>query len=450
MPENDGLNRRTLLQQAGITAVAGAMGAATPVAAATTDTVTTKYDFDTVYSRIGTDSVKWDAAIVKYGKGSIEAGMGIADMDFRCAPVITEALKKRVAHENWGYLSMPRSFLELIAKWNKERYGVSINPDNIELTVGVHGGLVAAIRAFSPPGTKVLLTAPDYNGFYGDLRKTGTIAEESPMVLSGGRYAIDFDDLERRIGPGTNTFILCNPHNPTGNCWSRGDLTRIGEICLRRRVVVLADEIHCDFVNKGHAYTPFSTLDKEIAMNSITFKAASKSFGLAAMKCAWCFSDNADYMARLKAQNRPDVPTLGVVANEAAYTGGEEWLKQVVEYIDGTMDFAERYIAANIPLVKFVKPQGTYLAWLDVRAAMEKIGANELTKARNDKQPTSAPRISPEAVFEEWLVRNAKVHLNAGDVYGFGGSGHMRMNLAASRKTVELALKDMAASLRSV
>jgi cystathionine beta-lyase len=455
MFENDGLNRRALLRHAGLTVVAGAVGAAKPVAAATAAptvrrTGSTKYDFDTVYSRIGTNSIKWDTPIAKYGEENIVAGMGIADMDFRCAPVITNALRERLAHENWGYLEIPKSFPEAILKWNKERYGVNINPDNLEITTGVHPGIVASLRAFSPPGTKVLLTTPTYNGFYGDLRKTGTIAEESPMILADGRYTLDFDDFERRIGPDTKTFILCNPQNPTGNCWSREDLTRIGEICLRHRVVVLADEIHCDFVTKGHAYTPFATLDKEIAMNSITFKSASKSFSLAAMKCAWCFSDNADYIARVRAQNRADLTTLGMIASRAAYTGGEDWLEQVIDYIDGTLDFADRYIAANIPMVKSVKPQGTYLAWLDVSKAMERIGAKELAAARNAKRAPNEPAVSPETVFEEWLVKNAKVHLNAGDTYGLGGGGHMRMNLGTSRKIVEKALSNMADALRSV
>ena len=455
MSENDGLDRRALLKQAGLSVVAGAMAAATPVAATSAGAASygaagTRYDFDTVYSRIGTDSVKWDDPIAKYGKDNIAAAMGIADMDFRCAPFITDAIRDRVAHENWGYLSVPKSFTEAILKWNRERHGITINPDHLEITTGLHPGLTAALRAFSPPGTKVLLTTPTYNGFYGDLRRTGTVAEESRMISANGRYAFDFDDFERRIGHDTNVFILCNPQNPTGNCWSREELTKIGEICLRRRVVVLADEIHCDFVTKGQTYTPFATLDKEIAMNSVTFTSASKSFGLAAMKCAWCFSDNADYMARVRANNRPDMTTLAMVASRAAYTDGEDWLNQAVDYIDGTMDFAGRHIAANIPLIKFVKPQGTYLAWLDVSQAMEKIGANETADARNRKRAQNEPAVTPETVFEEWLVKNAKVHLNTGRIYGAGGEGHMRMNLATSRKIVELALNNMAAALRSV
>jgi cystathionine beta-lyase len=453
MSGSDGLNRRTLLRHAGLAAVGGAVGGAAPNAAAAPSVALARgarYDFDTIYSRIGTDSTKWDAQIAKYGKDSIVAGMGVADMDFRCAPFITEALKERIAHENWGYLAIPKSFPDAIVGWNEKRYGLSVNPGNLELTNGVHPGLIAALRAFSPRGSKVLLTTPTYNGFYGDLAKTGAIAEESPMILVSGRYAIDFDDFERRMAKDTKTFLLCNPQNPTGNCWSRADLTRLGEICLRHGVIVLADEVHCDFVAKGERHTPFASLDKEIAMNSVTFQSANKSFSLAAMKCAWCFSDNAEHVARIRAQNRLDMTALGMVATLAAYSEGDDWLDQVIDYIDGTMDMAERVIAANIPLVKFVKPQGTYLAWLDVSQAMARIAAKDIAEARNRAKAAGEVNVTPETVFEEWLVKNAKVHLNAGHAYGLGGEGHMRMNLATSRKIVTLALDNMANALRTL
>ena len=447
MPDQNGLDRRSLLKQAALGAVAGAVATASPAARAAP---AESYDFDDIAHRVGTDCVKWDVPIATYGKDNVEAAMGIADMDFRCPAFITEAIRERVAEENWGYLSVPKTFTEAIVRWNQERHGIAIDPANLEVTTGVHPGLTAGLRAFSPPGTRVLLTTPTYNGFYGDLKRTGTIAEESLMTKTDGRYAFDFDDFERRIGHDTNVFILCNPQNPTGNCWSREDLTKIGEICLRRRVVVFADEIHCDFVAKGQRFTPFASLDKEIAKNSITFTSASKSFGLAAMKCAWCFSDNADYMTRLRANNRPDMTTIAMVASRAAYTDGGPWLDKLVAYIDGNLDLAASHIAANMPLVKCAKPQGTYLAWLDVSAAMEKIGAQETAAARNKARPANAPDISPETVFEEWLVKHAKVHLNTGRIYGAGGEGHMRMNLATSRALVKHALDNMTIALRTI
>ena len=237
--------------------------------------------------------------------------------------------------------------------------------------MGVHPGLIATLKTFSPKGTKVLLQTPTYNGFYGDLTASQTIAEEVPLKFVNGKFAMDFEQFEKQISVDTNSFILCNPQNPTGNCWSAEDLLRIGEICLKHRVVVLADEIHCDFVSKGQKYTPFASLpNKDVVNNSITFKAASKSFGLAAHKIAWFYTTNADYMSRIKVNHRGELNTLGIVANQGAYTPeGEEWLNQVVEYIDGNTDFAADYISRNIPMVKAYKPQGTYLMWLDMTAA---------------------------------------------------------------------------------
>ncbi|HMF94337.1 MAG TPA: aminotransferase class I/II-fold pyridoxal phosphate-dependent enzyme, partial [Vicinamibacterales bacterium] len=249
----------------------------------------------------------------------------------------------------------------------------------------------------------------------------------------------------------TNAYILCNPQNPTGNTWSQEDLLKLGEICLKHRVVVLADEIHCDFVQKGQKYTPFATLpDKAIVNNSITFKAASKSFGLAAMKCAWFFSTNQSFMERIKPYNRADLTTLGIIASHAAYTGGEDWLNQCVEYIDGNHDFAVSYIKSNIPTVKLqAKAQGTYLTWLDVTEVAERIGARQMADEANKKLKDGAKALSPEQMVERWFVRHAKVHMNAGNSYGLGGANHMRMNIATSRKTLELALSNLAAALKN-
>jgi len=221
---------------------------------------------------------------------------------------------------------------------------------------------------------------------------------------------------------------------------------RLGEICLRRRVVVLADEIHCDFVTKGHKYTPFASLpNKAVVDNSITFKAASKSFGLAAHKIAWFYSTNNDYMTRVRANHWIDLNTLGVIANQAAYAGGEDWLNQVVEYVDGTHDFVAKFVKANIPMIKHVKPESTYLAWLDVTAVVDKIGA----KAQADAASKAAGRrVTPETIVERYFVTHAKVHLNQGASYGLGGANHMRMNIGTSRKLVERALTNIANALQ--
>ena len=445
---HDDLNRRTFLQQAGMTALwgtVGASGASTLAASASGAAAQTTFDFDEVYNRFGTQSTKFDRQIRLFGKGSVEVGMGIADMDFRAAPAITRALSERLQHENWGYLDNPRMIVDGIVAWNKRRYGVDINPEQLVISAGVHPALIAAMQTFCPRGSKVLMTTPIYNGFYSDLRYTGLKAEESPMRLVDGRYSIDFDDFERRIGHDTEVFLLCNPQNPTGNVWSPEDLMRLGEICLRRRVVVLADEIHCDFVNKGVKFTPFATLpDKAVVNNSITFTAASKTFGLAAHKVAWFYSSNAEYMDRIRANHWVDLNTLGIIANQAAYDGGEAWLDQLLVYIDGTHDFAERFIKSNIPLIKWVKPEGTYLAWLDVTGVVDRIGAKAQAEAASKAEGRP---VTPETIVERYFVKHAKVHLNAGSSYGLGGANHMRMNLATSRKLVERALTNIASAL---
>jgi cystathionine beta-lyase len=414
---HDDLDRRTFLQHAGMTALWGTVGANVARGESGAGTsMQPKYDFDEIYNRFGTDSTKFDRQIRVFGKGSVEVGMGIADMDFRAAPAITKALKDRLQHENWGYLDDQRMIVDEVVAWNKRRYGVDINPDQMVISAGVHPALISALQAFCPRGSRVLMTTPIYNGFYSDLRYLGLPAEESPMKLVDGRYSIDFDDFERRISHYTPVFLLCNPHNPTGNVWSADDLMRLGEICLRHRVVVLADEIHCDFVNKGQKYTPFASLpNKAVVDNSITFKAASKSFGLAAHKVAWFYSTNNSYMDRVKAHHWVDLNTLGLIANQAAYRDGEDWLNELVVYIDGLHDFAAQYIKSNIPMIKWVKAEG---------------------------RP-----VSPENIVERHLVKTAKVHLNAGNSYGLGGANHMRMNIATSRKMLEKALTNMAAAL---
>jgi len=454
MSQNHGVGRRTFLKNAGLTAFAGAVATSHPSALSAALPPGNKYDFDTVYDRFNTDCTKFDQQIARYGKGSVQVGMGIADMDFRAAPVITRAIQERLKHENWGYLDMTGAYVQAyrqgIIDWNKRRYGVDIDPANLVLTAGVHPAIVATLKTFSPRGSKVLLQTPTYNGFYSDLRDSGTRAEESPLKEVNGVFSMDFDDLERRISHETNTLLLCNPQNPTGNCWSPADLMRVGEICLRRRVIVLADEIHCDWVTKGQKYTPFSSLpDKAIVNNSITFKAASKSFGLAAMKHAWMFSDNAELINRVRANHQADLNTLGFAANKAAYTPeGEEWLNQCVAYIDGNHDFVKAYVDTHIPMIKVMKPQGTYLSWLDVTAVADKIDAKRQAEEANRTKAHGAADITPETVVERFFVKHAKVHLNQGASYGLGGANHMRMNIATSRKLIELALSNIAGALR--
>ena len=283
MSLNTGLDRRAFLKSAGMTALAGAVGTASSaeaaVAGATVQPQGSRFDFDTVYDRIGTDCSKWDAQLARYGKDHVAVGMGVADQDFKIAPVITRALRERIAHENYGYLTIPSSYIESIVNWNKRRYGFDIDPDLLLHSDGVHPAIISTLRAFCPPGSKVLVQAPVYDGFYSDIRIVGCQAEENRLRLVDGRYEMDFEDLERRIDHDTHALILCNPQNPTGNLWSREDLMRLGDICTRRRVVVLSDEIHCDFVSRGTPSPPMprSRTRRSSGTASPTSRPASRS-----------------------------------------------------------------------------------------------------------------------------------------------------------------------------
>jgi cystathionine beta-lyase len=222
-------------------------------------------------------------------------------------------------------------------------------------------------------------------------------------------------------------------------------LLRLGRLCLDRRVVVLADEIHCDFVTKGQKYVPFAGLpDKDVVDNSISFKAISKTFSLAAMKNAYYFSTNPEFLEKVDFHHRADLNTLGVIANEAAYREGADWLDQLLPYIDGNHDFVESYTREKMPLIDYTKAQGTYLAWLDVSKLADKIDAKGKAEAASQ---TSERPVSPEVIVQRWFVDNAHVYMNAGSSYGTGGEGHMRMNLGTSRKLIELALDNMAAAM---
>ncbi|MDH5310388.1 MAG: aminotransferase class I/II-fold pyridoxal phosphate-dependent enzyme, partial [Gammaproteobacteria bacterium] len=308
----------------------------------------------------------------------------------------------------------------------------------------VHPGLIATLNAVSPGGTKVLMNTPTYNGFYSDLRATRTQINDSEMYVDAdGVYQIDWDDLEARMTPDCHAMLLCNPQNPTGNCWSEEDLLRIGELCLKHEVTVLADEIHCDFVMKGQKYTPFASLpDKDIVNNSLTFKAISKTFSLAAMKSAYFFSTNPVLLERVRAHHHPTTNTLGVVANEAAYRHGGEWFDQLLPYIDQNHDFAEAFIRERIPLIKYKKAQGTYLAWVDVTELAVAVDA-----AGNAEKGGFT---TPEQYLESWLAENAHVQLQDGSWHGTGGANHMRMNLGAPRPMIEKALNNISEAVKNI
>ena len=360
------VDRRKFLTVAGFTA--GAFGMQESLATIDDASSGGKYDFDEVVDRTGSNCIKWDRAIEhlrqrQHPGRDDHRGHGLPCRRLRSP----KALKKRIEHDVWGYGQQPPTYKQAIADWAKERHGEDIDTDLILHTAGVHEGIISSLRAFAPRGSKVILQTPAYSTFYLDIRKSGCVPSECPLKSANGRYEMDFETLERTIDDQTRALILCNPNNPTGNCWAAEDLMTLGEICTRRGIVVLADEVHCDLTRGGVRYTPYGTLDnEEIVRNSITLKSTSKPFNLAATKIGYLYSGNEDYIARIQATGHNDwLNILGFIACNAAYSEGGDWLDQAKVYIDGNMDFVDEYVRSRMPGVSFVKPEGTYLAWLD-------------------------------------------------------------------------------------
>jgi cystathionine beta-lyase len=455
MSRTNGVGRRTFLRNAGLGALASAMsgsvagtGAAAQSAGEPADG---RYDFDHVLDRTGTDSTKWDRQYKLYGRDHVDVGMGIADMDFKPAPFLVQALAERVQRDNFGYVTIPESYAQTIVDWNRRRYGLEIDPKSIVNSPAVHPSIIATLRAFSPPGSKVVMPCPTYSGFYSDIRFVGCTPADVPFIERDGRAHMDLEGIERAITQDTHTLIICNPQNPTGNVWSKDDLMAIGEICLRRRVVVLSDEVHCDFVSAGHTYTPFAKLPNEaVVRNSITFKSAAKTFNLAGHKVAYFFSTNPDYLARIRAWHREEFSTLGMVAQHTAYTHGDAWVDQLSQYIDGNTTFAADYIKREIPLINMVKPEGTYLAWLDVSKVVDKVGAVAMTEEANRKREPGLTPLTPSHIMERWFVDHARVQMNPGGSFGTNAGQRMRMNCATSRTVLERALNNLASALRAI
>jgi cystathionine beta-lyase len=401
------------------------------------------YDFDEVYNRGGHNCARWDAPAADYPGGEFKYGMGVATMDFECAPCITDALAERCKHHTWGYMASTGSLKESISEWNAERNGFDLDPATIELSAGVYPGLIASLRTFSRPGSRVVLLSPNYSGFYYMTYHTYTATDESEMHRVDGRYEIDWDDLATRLAnPEAQAMIVCNPQNPTGNVWTEAELLKIGELCLKNDVVVLSDEIHSDFVRPGQEYVPFGRLpDKDIVDNSVSFNSASKTFNMAGMKNAYFHASDPRLLARVKHHHFSSVSTLGCVANEAAYRDGGAWLDQLLAYIDDNHSFVEKYVAENMPTVGYNRPEGTYLSWLDFSKPMDAIGAAEKAAAED---------VTPEVYMQDWLVKHSGVYINPGSSFGQGSAGRMRFNVASSRKVVKEALDLIADAVNAV
>ncbi len=454
MLESKTLSRRGFIRNttaAALTGAAGSLATAIPQASAQNreerlsipKLADGRYDFDTPYDRGGSNCRRWDLPARLYPDGEFKYGMGIASMDFECPPEITGALQDRVSHHSWGYLDSTDELVDEIVDWNERYHGLDLDARMITMSDGVYPGIIAALRSIVSAGGKVLLTTPTYSGFYVMASQARVDTIDSPMRYDNGRYEIDWDDLELKMTPDVRAMIVCNPQNPTGNVWTEDELLRIGRLCVERKVVVLADEIHSDFVRRGHRYVAFAGLpDRAVVENSVSFNAVSKTFNLAGMRNGYFYSKSPELLVRVNEVHRADLSTLGVVANIAAYQNGREWFEQVNAYIDDNHALVEAFVAEHMPTVGNTRNEGTFMTFLDFSRTMAAIGADELYAAHD--------MATPEHYFRDWLVKGTGVFLNTGSDYGAGGEGHMRMNIASSRQVLRGALDAMAGAVNAV
>ena len=386
-----------------------------------------KYDFDTQIPRRGTDSYKWDSA-----ENEEVLPMWVADMDFRTAPVVVDALRRRVEHGIFGYTRVPDSYYKAVIDWFARRHDWRIDRDWIIYTSGVVPAISAVIKALTVPGDKVLVQTPVYNCFFSSIRNNGCEMVSSPLVFAEQTFTIDYDDLERKAAdPKVKLMLLCNPHNPAGRVWRREELVRIGEICIRHGVTVVSDEIHCELVFSGHRYTPFASISDSFLRHSVTCLSPSKAFNIAGLQIANIVCADADRRAKIdRAINDNevcDVNPFGVIATQAAYNGGEEWLNQLVEYLNANYLYMREFCREHLPEFPVAVLEGTYLVWMDCR----KLGM-------------------PSEELERRLVAEAGLWLNAGTMYGMEGEGFMRWNIACPRATLTKGLKRFADFLYQV
>jgi cystathionine beta-lyase len=380
----------------------------------------TRYSFDEAPDRRGSDSVKWD----EFPANALP--MWVADMDFRVAPAIRDALQKRLDHGVFGYELVPQSYYDAIVSWFSRRHGwTGFGREDIIPTTGVISAYSACIKAMSKPGDKVIVQSPCYNAFFPAVRNNRCVESHNTLVWKDGTYSMDFDDLERKAAdPQATVLLLCNPQNPAGRVWTRAELERLGDICLRHGVFVISDEIHCELTYPGHDYTPWATLPEELVRNSASCISPTKSFNIAGIQIANIFAADPEVLRRIdRAINDNeccDVNVFGCTALEAAYNGSEEWLDALRAYLYENAQFVYKYLKEEIPQVTALPLEGTYLMWLDCRAARH---ADEPFEGFSER-------------FAQHLRYEAKLILSTGTIYGADAEGFERLNIACPRKTL--------------
>ena len=391
-----------------------------------------KYNFNERIDRSENHSAKWAEMEMKFGRSDL-IPMWVADMDIKAAPEIVESMKKKVEQEIFGYVYRPDSYYKTATEWLKKRFGYEISPSSLIHSPGVVPSMSILVKMLTKNSDKILIQTPVYPPFASAVKDNGRELVENPLIKDEkGYYTIDFEDLEKKLSlDEVKLFILCNPHNPVGRVWKKEELLKMGELCKKYNVRILADEIWRDLIMPGYKHTPMASLSKDIEDITITLFSPTKSFNLAGLQASFATFPRAEERKEFDnilgqmdvKRNNP----FSLVAFETAYEKCEDWLEELILHIDGNMQYVVDFIAEKLPEIKVVKPEGTYLMWLDFNG----------TKIPQDK-------------IQEFLINEAKVAMNDGGSFGSNGKGFARMNVACPRYMVEEAMERIEKALKNL
>lgn len=389
-----------------------------------------QYDFDAVVDRRNTNSLKHDFA-VEHGLPADVLPLWVADMDFRAPQPVLDALERAVRHGIFGYSEVKEGYARTLAAWFLDSFGWEPKPEWLVKTPGVVYALATAVRALTEPGDSVLIQPPVYHPFFSVVRNNGRVLVENRLVYRGGRYEIDFEDFEAKIVSGkVKLFILCSPHNPIGRVWTREELQRMGSICREHGVMVISDEIHCDFTLPGHPHTVFAQACPEMEDRIMVCTAPSKTFNLAGLQASGIWIPDAGIRKRFCREmsngGMSGLNTLGLVACQAAYAEGREWLQQLKVYLQGNLEYVRTFLQEKIPGIRLVEPEGTYFAWLDCTGlGLDPAGLNDL------------------------IVNRARLWLESGEIFGGDAQLFQRVVLACPRATLQEAMERLERAVRA-
>lgn len=388
------------------------------------------YNFDSIIDRKNTGSIKWDGLSKLFGRDDI-IPLWVADMDFPTAEPIKEALMKRVEHNVFGYTFISEEYYKAVIGWMKKRHNWEIEKDWILYTPGVVPALSYAVKAFTEPGDKIILQSPVYHPFYSTIEENGRTVVKNPLKLVDDKYYMDYDDLERKIDSKTKMLILCSPHNPVGRVWKEEELKKLADICIKNNIIVVSDEIHFDIVYSGNKHIVFGSISDEIMDNSIILTAPSKTFNIAGLQVSNVIISNEKLRNKFKKELSKDhiaLPNVfGAEALIAAYNYSEDWLDELLTYLEANRDFFIDYINKNIPKLKVIKPEGTYLMWVD--CSNLNMDSKEL---------------------RDFFVNKCKLALNDGIMFGEEGKTFMRFNIGCPRSVLKEALNRIEKAIKMV